>query len=370
MGYFTDIICESKKPVNESQRVTWDMVSVKARTDPDDLPGKTYSYVSEKNEPGAAHNPIHLIPIAWKEGDRSAEYVPDRAQPDVTDTRQVVGLLPHEYTGKYGLQEAKEIVKTDPNPGTREQIGLKSRRVVISANTEQKSHFNDAVSTGTESVGLEDAFVMEPLSNRRVERLREESAETQGSGKAGETTRAGATTPSIHSIISTRSNDQIAAIKEPEVFSEDTNHEVPEKKESFLMNHEVLSDPIASVKDRTAFQQKSAITSDLMFNDQDEPPSIMEKAEGMPMVRIRRTKNADKNGLPLSPLPPEGQTEQNTIYSLLHQNRRQPRDESTEPQVKIGILEVVVSAENGLNKKRGEGRRLSNPASRNYLRNI
>jgi hypothetical protein len=372
MGYFSDIIQESKKPINEPQHGTMDMVFAEERSCHDVLPGDTYPSGSGKNISGAAYTLKNSTSNIWKEGDRHLESAPKGAQQAEPDTRQVVDPLPREYTGKAGPQEANRIVRTNPNPGEREQTGLKSRRTVISAGTERKSHFNDSISTGTGSIDLEDEFVLEPLSNRRVECLHEESAETQGSGKAGETDRAGSTTPSIHLKISTRSNDQITPIKnQPDVSTRDSTHEILKKTDFFSTKEEFLSGSVSPAKDKTAPQQKSAIISDPMFMDKVAPPSFMEKAEGMPMVTTRKTKKGDKIEVPWAPLPREGRSAEDSASSFSPQNKRHSRDESPTFQVQIGLLEVVVvSPENGLKNSSGEDRRLSNLASRNYLRNI
>ena len=284
----------------------------------------------------------------WEEGGRLAGKASQMTPPQGLAIRQVVDLSPPGNTAVAELPVANGL-STLPNPGKQEPAGSESARTGTAAqSTGQESASSDSVFANVCFVSaVGDSQVKGPLSLRQAHSTGKMSVETRGRRQAGNDTRAGSATPpnpSPAQAVEIKSGGSPAG--EKPVMPGKQGPAIPE-------------DPLRPEQ----IQQGDRPVHNLPFISVPgaiEPrKNTSDKGEALPSAEVF-----------LSEVPPPAQRG-NNFDSKAPQTTRRPARQSSEPQVQIGLLEVVVVSL-GQGARAGQGKKniSSNLASRLYLRGL
>lgn len=244
-------------------------------------------------------------------------------------TRRVVGPSPPEYTPGAGIPEVTMKGVSLPNPAARKQAGRESARTEsdrFRVESMKSFHDGDSIDAPLVSVDARDSSVRESSSGDAVSRTGKVSAETQGRRQAG-LNRAGSTAP-------------------PDQFTEITT-ENNAMEQAARLQGKTSPSAVGQVPAGTARQEPHH--GGMPAAVRSSPPAS-EGAE-----RFHRP-----SGRPLPPIPKDNE-EKGSGRSL----------PPSEPQVRIGVIEVVVVVPAPADRSPRSGER-SRPdlASRHYLRNF
>jgi len=244
-------------------------------------------------------------------------------------TRQVVGPSPSEYAPGAGIPEVTMKGVSLPIPVARKQAGCESARTETDrfrVEPMKSFHDGDSIDAPLVPVDASDSFVRESSSGDAASRAGKVSVETQGRRQAG-LNRAGSTTTLDQSTEKRTGNTDMAkAAGLPERASPSVEGE--------LSADEVRREPLHGVMPATALSAPQASGGAERFH----------RAAGRPLPTLPKGKEEKGSGRSLPP---------------------------TEPQVRIGVIEVVVVVPAPADRSPRSGER-SRPdlASRHYLRNF
>ena len=331
----------------------------------------------------------------WGEGGRPEGRASQMTPPHGLATRQVVDLSLPKNTAVAELPAANGLLSMLPNPGKQELAGSESARTGTAAqSTERESASSDSVFANVCFVSaVSDSQVKEPLSLRQAHSTGKMSVETQGRRQAGTDTRAGSATPPNPSLV------QAMEMKPGESLSE--KKPVMPEKQGPAIPEDLLRPEQVQQGDRPVhnlpftFASRQVPGHDLSWNVLKPTPSFSRKVSAEKKVRepqvspdiegsydvvpgdMESLKNRpDKcETLPfaevfLSEVPPPAQKGNNFDFKAA-QSTSQPAKQNSEPQVQIGLLEVVVvspgQSAGAFGSKESTS---SNLASRLYLRGL
>lgn len=331
----------------------------------------------------------------WEEGGRLAANSSQMTPPHGPATRQVVDLSPPENTAVAELPVANGLLSTLPNPGKQEQAGSESARTGTAAQgTEQESASSDSVFANVCFVSaVGDSQVKEPLSLRQAHSTGKMSVETQGRRQAGTNTRAGSATPPNSSLVqAVEMKPGGSPAGEKPVMQGKQGPAIPE----YPLRPEQIQQGDSPVHNLPFISVPGQIPGpDLFGNVLTPTPSFSRKVSAEKKVRkpqvspgiegsydvvsgeIEPRKNKPDKGetLPsaevfLSEAPPPAQRGNNYDVKA-QQTTSPPAKQNSEPQVQIGLLEVVVvSPGQNASTNGSKENTSSNLASRLYLRGL
>ena len=390
MGFFSDIIHDSRRQSTMPEQRSSAGLSFPA----DAL---TRSSEGTSSEEGVSLSEMMSESQLWEEGGRLAGKASQMTPPQGPVTRQVVDLLPPENTAVAEFPVATGLLSTLPNPGKQDLAGSESARTGTTAQgTEQESASSDSVFANVCFVSaVGDSQVKEPLSLRQAHSTGNMSVETQGRRQAGTDTRAGSATPpnpSLAQAVEMKPAGSPAPAWEKPVMPEKQGPAIPEdplRQEqlqqgdrpvhnlSFIsapgqilaadLSGKVLTPtPSFSRKDSAEKKARKPQVSPGIEGSYDVVPGNMEprknrpdKGETLPFAEVV-----------LSEVPPRAQMGNNYDVKA-QQTTSPPVKQNSEPQVQIGLLEVVVvSPGQGAGATGSKENTSSNLASRLYLRGL
>ena len=309
-------------------------------------------------------------------------------------TRQVVDLSPPENTAVVELPVANGLLSTLPNPGKQEPAGSKNARTGTAAqSTEQESASSDSVFANVCFVSaVSDSQVKEPLSLRQAHSTGKMSVEIQGRRQAGADTRAGFATPpnfffgqaeemkpaeSLSGEKPVRPGEQgHAARKEPLRPEQIQQGDRPVHNLSFISppGQILAADLSRNVLAATpSFSRK--VGAEKKVREPQVSPGIKSYYEVVPGNIEPRKSKPDKGEtipsaevfLSKTPSPEKGLN----LGSQSPETITPAAKEASEPQVQIGLLEVVVVFPGqGAGATGSKKNTSSNLASRLYLRGL
>lgn len=374
MGFFTDIIGDSQRPVGQSTSAALLRVTPGAEN--------LASGNTEPKRPLTLRNDsLNQIETSektfWEEDFRQSGATRAEAQSPRLENRQVVGPSLSENTENSDLSEAPEQKRSFPVIEKQKQTGLENRRAVtVQMNGDRKLH--GRVSFGGENSSSKDSSVVGSGSKHREQSARGKSVEvTHRSRQAGQITRAGTATPPD------LSRDALAA-SSPDHFTREpvglTSFN-PEDQELLHVKTpvEMIVAPIEAKKP-PGVRQETAAAAPSSQAEEGENEDMVErqhiefpgsKIELIPHViedvPVHSPVEVRFHDQPSSEPPRESRLREPQPEAV----GAQPVDEPGGPRVHIGLLEIVVLA---AEKQMKRGTRISsegqNLASRNYLRNF
>jgi hypothetical protein len=303
-----------------------------------------------------------------------------------------VGPSLSENTEDSDFAKAPDYISSTPARGKQKQTGLKNRNDVTVPVMNRDRTLHGVVSFDKEKFSSEDPSVVKPESKRPEQSAREKSVDvTRRSRQAGQTTRAGATTPpnpitpkrteSIPSRPVPESAEPSPAPKDnrapPSTIETPTETTVPETDVPLAKRLESPEEtpppafPAVIEEDGSPFQPDLPVAEEIGdAGRQSDEESVSEE----------KTKGADYGDIPVqSPVEvsfPDSQMPE-PVQAEPHEEptsrtvTEPPATETGAPRVHIGLLEVVVLA-----PEKAPGRKASgspeghNFASRHYLRNL
>lgn len=385
MGFLSDIIRDSKKPVGRSiAKGTVRGTSSAAERPPARItPRETVAPLNDGLTP--VEKPLTTF---WEEEAGQSRATRAQAQPSEPEDRQVVGPSLSENTEGSDLAKAPEDSSSSPDHGKQKQTGLKNRSDVTVQKMNRDLTLHGVVSFDKEKSGSEDPSVMKPVSKHLEQSAREKSVDvTHRSRQAGQTTRAGATTPPnsitpdrpattpAHPASESSETPHAPADAKPSPSDVETppETEVPKTDVSLARQPESLEErgePRAPAFPADSEEKASPVRSDLPAD---------EETVGLP-VSQRETMAADDVDIPpQSPVEvffpdqqaPEPLQAEPRVESMSQTGTRKPVAAPDGPEVHIGLLEVVVLApESTAGRKASKSPEGHNFASRHYLRNL
>lgn len=334
MGFFSDIIHDSRRQSTMPEQKSSAGLSFSA----DAL---TRSSEGRSSEDRMSPPEMMSESQLWEEGGQSAGKASQMTPPHGLAIRQVVDPSPPENTAVAELPVANGLLSTLPNPGKHEPAGSESARTGTAAQgTEQESASSDSVFADVCFVSaVSDSQVKEPLSLRQAHSTGKMSVETQGRRQAGTDTRAGPATPPNSFLVRAveMKPGESPAEKKP-VMPEKQGPAIPEdplRPEQIQQGDRPVHNlPFISVSGQIPGHDLSGNALAATFSFSGKVSA--EKKVGEPQV---------------SP--------------------DQPAKQNSEPQVQIGLLEVVVvSPGQGAGATESKKNTSSNLASRLYLRGL
>ena len=385
MGFFSDIIHDSRRQSTMPEQRSSAGLS---------FPADALTRSSEGTSSEDRMSPPEMMSESqlWEEGGRLAGKASQMTSPQGPATRQVVDLSPPENTAVAELPVANGLLSKLPNPGKQEQAGSESARTGTAAQgTEQESASSDSVFANVCFVSaVSDSQVKEPLSLRQAHSTGKMSVETQGRRQAG-TARAGSATPpnpSLAQAVEMKPGESPAGEKpvmpgqQGPAIPEDPLR--PEQIQQGNRRGPVHNLPFISVSGQIPGHDLSgnalAATSSFSGKVSAEKNVSIGVVEGfydvVPGDMEPRKNRPDKDEtLPsaevfLHEVPPPAQRGNNFDFKA-SQTTSQPAKQNSEPQVQIGLLEVVVvSPGQGAGATGSKENTSSNLASRLYLRGL
>ena len=373
MGFFSDIIHDSQRQSTMPEQAL--TRSSKGRSSEDRM--SPPEMMSESQ--------------LWEEGGRSAGKASQMTPPHGPVSRQVVDLSPPENTAVAELPVANGLLSKLPNPGKQEQAGSESARTGTAAQgTDQESASSDSVFANVCFVSaVSDSQVKEPLSLRQAHSTGKMSVETQGRRQAGTNTRAGSATPPNSSLVQAVEMKPVESPAEKKtVMPEKQGPAIPEDpllpEQIEQGDRPVHNLPFISVSDQIPGHDLSgnvlAATSSFsgkVSAEKKVSPGVVEGFyDVVPGDMEPRKNRPDKDEtLPsaevfLHEVPPLAQRGNNFDFKA-QQTTSQPAKQNSEPQVQIGLLEVVVVSPGQSPGANGSKENTSsNLASRLYLRGL
>ena len=287
----------------------------------------------------------------WEEGGRLAGKTSQMTSSQGPAIRQVVDLSPPENTAVAELPVVNGLLSTLPNPGKQELAGSESARTGTTAqSTEQESASSDSVFANVCFVSaVGDSQVKGPLSLRQAHSTGKMSVETRGRRQAGTDTdtRADSATPPNPSLAQ--------AVKIKPGGSPAGGKPVMSEKQGPAISEESLRPERTQQGDRPVHNLPFISVPGAI-----EPrKNTSDKGEALPSAEVF-----------LSEVPPSAQKENNFDFKA-PQTTSQPAKQNGEPQVQIGLLEVVVvSSGQGSDAAGSKENTSPNFASRLYLRGL
>lgn len=373
MGFFTDIIRYSKKPVGRTATKSVVRMTPAATVSP---PGR-----SDPQEPGTSWNnslsPIEESPQTfWEEEVGQSGAARAKAQPSELEDRQVVGPSPLENTEISDLAKAPKYKRSSPDIGKRKQAGLNNRRdVTVQSRMNRDQNLHGVVSFDKESYSSKGSSVVKPESKRPEQSARGKSVEvTHRSRQAGHTTRAGTTTPPIpitpDGMASTPARSAPKSVEKTSAPEDDR-----------VSSSKIATPSEADVPKTDAFQAKRL---ESQGKRRDLPAAEETVDAGQRTIERSAPQRAaiaagEENGSVQNPIEvsfPDDQAPE-PFQADPHEKspsqavNRPPVHEPGGPKVHIGLLEVVVLApENAAGRKTSRSPEERNFTSRHYLRNL
>lgn len=326
----------------------------------------------------------------WEEDGRSAGKASQMTPPHGPVSRQVVDLSPPENTAVAELLVANGLLSTLPNPGKQEQAGSESARTGTAAQgTDQESASSDSVFANVCFVSaVSDSQVKEPLSLRQAHSTGKMSVETQGRRQAGTNTRAGSATPPNSSLVqAVEMKPGESPAEKKTVMPEKQGPALPEdplRPEQIHQGDRPHNLPFISVSDQipghdlsgNALAATSSFSGKVSAEKKVSPGVVEGFYDVVPGDMEPRKNRPDKDEtLPsaevfLHEVPPPAQRGNNFDFKA-QQTTSQPAKQNSEPQVQIGLLEVVVvSPGQSAGANGSKENTSSNLASRLYLRGL
>ena len=317
------------------------------------FPADTLTRFGEGTSSGDRMSPPEMMSESqlWEEGGRLAGKASQMTPSQGPATRQVVDLSPPESTAVAELPVANGLLSTLPNPGKQELAGSESARTgTVAQSTEQESASSDSVFANVCFVSVVgDSQVKEPLSLRQVHSAGKMPVETRWRRQAGTDTdtRAGSATPPNPSLA------QAVEIKPGEL-------PVGEKpvmpgKQGPAVSEDPLRPEQIQQGDRPVYNPPFISVPGAIEPRKNRP----NKGETLPSAEVF-----------LSKVPPPAQKGINFGFKT-PQTTSRPAKQNSEPQVQIGLLEiVVVSPGQGAGATGSKENTSSNLASRLYLRGL
>ena len=376
MGFFTDIIGDSQRPVGPTaSAASLPVTPAETRLTPAiNAPQRPLApRDSRLSQTETAEKTF------WEEDFRQSGATGAAAQPSTLEDRQVVGPSLSENTEDSDLAKAPEKKRSFPVIEKQKQAGLKNRRAVtVQMNRDQNLH--GSVSFGRENSTSKDSSVVESAAKHPEQSARGKSVDvTHRSRQAGQITRAGATTPP---------NSSGAVLgPPPDSLAGEPRGKAPlAKQDQQRQRLKTGAEMLVAATERPAAQAAGQETSPL-----PTPPNA-EAGES----RMRPTRPApEAEGAALvskiSAMPPvtEAAPLPSSVEVRFHEDpapqapldgrlsepaaeaaQQKPRAEASGPKVHIGLLEVVVLAPEKPSNRRTAPREGQNLASRHYLRNL
>jgi hypothetical protein len=374
MGFFTDIIVDSQRPVGRnasaaSLRVTPGAESLASgNTDP-------------KRPLALWNDSLNQIETSektfWEEDFRQSGATRVKAQSPRLEDRQVVGPSLSENTENSDLSEAPEQKRSFPVLEKQKQTGLKNRRAVtVQMNRDRKLH--GSVSFGRENSSSKDSSVVESGSKHPEQSARGKSVEvTHRSRQAGQITRAGATTPPD------LGGDALAA-SPPDHFTREPAGATPFKTEDQELLQvktpvEMIVSPIEGQKPQGVHQEVPALAPSSQAEEGKNEGTVERQNLKFPGSKIEAIPNVTEDAPVHSPAEVRFH-DQPFSESTRDSRPREPQPEAvgakpvgepSGPRVHIGLLEIVVlAAEKQRNRGAITPSEGQNLASRHYLRNF
>ena len=196
VGFFRDIINDSKRPVGRSTAAAVPQVTSAPVVRP---PNRRAPREFSESPHDSLNNRAASPPTFWEEEVGPSRAARTSVPPSEPEDRQVVGPSLSENTETSELARAPEKESSSPAIGKWKQIGLKNRRdVTVRSRMRRDQNLHSLVSFGKEVYHSEDSSVVEPAAKHSGQNARGKSVEaTHRSRQAGPTARAGATTPPI-----------------------------------------------------------------------------------------------------------------------------------------------------------------------------
>ena len=388
MGFFSDIIRDSRRQSTMPEQRSSAGLSCPA--DALTRPSEGTSF-EDRMSPSEMMSESQL----WEEGRRLAANTSQMTPPHGPATRQVVDLSPPENTPVGELLVANGLLSTLPNPGKQKPAGSESARTGTAAqSTEQESASSDRVFANVcfvSAVGVSQ--VKEPLSLRQAHSTGNMSVETQGRRQAGIHTRAGSATPPNRSLVqavemkpggSPAGEKPVMPGKQGPAIPEDPlRPEQIQQGDSPVHNLPLISVPgqilgpdlSGNVLTPTpSFSRK--VSAEKKVRKPQVSPGIEGSYDVVPgAIEPRKNKPDKGETLPsaevfLFEAPPPAQRGNNFDFKA-PQTTSPPAKQNSEPQVQIGLLEVVVvSPGQGAGATGSKENTSSNLASRLYLRGL
>lgn len=383
MGFFSDIIHDSRRRSTMPEQGSSAGLSFSA----DAL---THSSEGRSSEDRMSTPEMMSESQLWGEGGRPPGKASQMTPPHGLATRQVVDLLPPGNTAVAELPVANGLLSTLPNPGKQEPAGSESARTGTAAqSTEQEGASSDSVFANVCFVSaVGHSQVKEPLSLRQAHSTVKMSVETQGRRQAGTNTRAGSATPPNPSLAqaveikpggSPAKKKPVMPGKQGPAIPEDplrpeqiqqgdrSVHNLPFISASGqILGHDLSGNVLAATPSFSGKVSAEKKVSTGIEGSYDVGPGDMEprknrpdKGETLPSAEVF-----------LSEVPPPTQRRNNFDFKT-PQTTSRPAKQNSEPQVQIGLLEVVVvSPGQGAGATGSKENTSSNLASRLYLRGL
>jgi hypothetical protein len=387
MGFFTDIIGDSQRPVGRNARAASLRVTPGAES-------MASSDTDPKRHLVLRNDSLNQIETSektfWEEDFRQSGATRVEAQSPRLENRQVVGPSLSENTDNSDLSKAPEQKSSFPDIEKQKQAGLKNRRAVtVQMNRDRNLH--SSVSFGRGKSSSKDSSVVESGSKHPEQSARGKSVEvTHRSRQAGQTTRAGTATPpdSSRDVLATSSPDHIT--REPTGKTP-----FPTEDRELLKVRtpaEMILSPTERQRPQVARQETSALAASSHAeeegNSRMRPVFSSAETEGMvedqnfepPVSKIWANPTVTGDA-PVVLTPVEVNFhDQPSLESTRDSRLREPRPEAvgpkpvgepSGPKVHIGLLEIVVlAAEKQMNRGVSPPPEGQNFASRHYLRNF
>lgn len=319
----------------------------------------------------------------WEEGGRLAGKASQMTPPQGPAIRQVEDLSPPENTAVAELPVVNGLLSTLPNPGKQELAGSESARTgTVAQSTEQESASSDSVFANVCFVSaVGDSQVKGPLSLRQAHSTGKMSVETRGRRQAGTDTRAGSATPpnpSLAQAVKIKSGGSPAGEKPvmPEKQGPAISEEPIRLERTQQGDRPVYNFPFISVSGqilgpdlsgnvltaRPPFSRK--VNAEKKVREPEVTPGIEGSCDVVPCETLPTAE------VFLSEVPPSAQKGNNFDFKA-SQTTSRPAKQNSEPQVQIGLLEVVVvSPGQGSGVTGSKENTSSNLASRLYLRGL
>lgn len=386
MGFFSDIIGDSQRPVGRNAGAALLRETPGAES-------LASGNIDPKRHLALSNDNLNQIETSektfWEEDFRQSGATRAEAQSPRLEDRQVVGPSLSKNTENSDLSEVLEQKRSFPVIEKQKQTGLKNRRAVtVRMNRDQKLH--GSVSFGRESSSSKDSSVVESGSKHPEQSARGKSVDvSHRSRQAGQTTRAGAATPpdSSRDALTTSSPDNLSG--EP---TQQTPFPTADQELRKIKTHlEMIVSPTEGKKPQGARQETSALAEpskaeeegnsrmQSVFSSPETEGTVQDQNVESPGSKIRAIPIATENGPVHIPVEVRFH-DQPSLESPLDGSLREPSPETvgpkpvgehSGPKVHIGLLEIVVLApEKQMNRGGGLPPEGQNLASRHYLRNF
>lgn len=391
MGFFNEIIRNSKRPVGHRAVEGAARVTPAAMGLPPGL-GDSRRPVAQEDSSLPASNEVPQT--LWEEEVGRSGAALTGVPPSEPEDRQVVGPSPSENTEDSDLARAPESSRSSPVIGKRKQAGLKNRRDgIVHPRMNRDRNLHGVASFGEVVYRLKDSSVVKPLSKRPEQGTRGKSVEAaHRSRQAGQSARAGATTPPFPPAVDGAAAIPIHSSPEPgdhPPAPEDVRSAsaaITRPFETAVPEPETIRSkrPVSGKRRATpAVHEASAgIESEAVPSGPPAAGTIGDavQAAGRPLSPAEAVALPSQADIPL-PRPMEVSSSDTAVPESFPASPREtpisqaaarpPVHEPDNPKVHIGLLEVVVLApEKAPDRKRSLSPDGQNFASRHYLRNF